>query len=360
MPTRTSLSEPLVVACDESGNDGENNLKGNASVYVHASVVISTEIAQELMDEVRAKTRSKAVELKSKTLLQHKNQAVAQWLLAHPELEDRCSLVFIHKQFFTVSKLFDSTVEEVAHSLGEDMYESGAALSGATILFFAGPDAFGPQWFALLDAFEAFLRSATADIARQRLDELVARFLDILTTSESPIRDFLGMAFTGIQHLEGLSRLQLGEGIADRLRTADPLLAALGATVNEWKIRSGRPITVVHDEAKALTPGRIDWLKDAVQHPERVAASMAGTGVDVADFVLVDSRTDPRIQVADLLAGLGRAVAQDILVGKSHPLLPGVESMQSRFSIWPVRDHLDPQNARETVSNTRQLFVGDQ
>ncbi|XPP25642.1 MAG: DUF3800 domain-containing protein [Leucobacter sp.] len=355
----SSLNDPLVIACDESGNDGENNLKGNASVYVHASVAISTEIAQEVMDEVRAKTRSNTVELKSKTLLQHKNQAIAQWLLAHPELEDRCSLVFIHKQFFTVSKLFDSTVEEVAHSLGQDMYESGAALSGATILFIAGPDAFGTQWFELLDAFEAFLRSATADIARQRLEELVARFLDILTTSESPIRDFVGMAFTGIQHLERLSKLQLGQGIEDRLRTADPLLAALGATVNEWKIRSGRPITVVHDEAKELTMSRIGSLKDAFQHPERVAASMAGTGIDIADFVLVDSKADPRVQVADLLAGVGRAVAQDLLVGKSHPLLSDVEPMQSRFSIWPVRDHMDPQNARKTVSDSRRLLVGD-
>ncbi|WP_454810387.1 DUF3800 domain-containing protein [Paenarthrobacter nitroguajacolicus] len=360
MLIRTNTVEPLVIACDESGNDGENNLKGNSSVFVHASVAISTEAAQELMDEVRARTRSMTVELKSKTLLQPRNQAVAQWLLEHPELTDRCSLLYVHKQFFTVSKLFDSTAEEVAHAFGEDMYGNGAALSAATILFFAGPGAFGPQWFALLDAFEAFLRSATADIARRRLDELVTRFLDILTTSESPVRDFLEMAFTGVQHLEGLSRLQLGEGIAERLRTADPLLAALGGTVNEWKIRSGRPIALVHDDAKELTPARVERLKDAIQHPERVAASMAGTGADVTDIRLVDSKADPRVQVADLLAGLGRAVAEGLLAGKPHQLLPGLEPMQSRFSIWPMPDHVHPQNARATANESRQLLVGDQ
>lgn len=360
MAIRTDADDPLVIACDESGNDGENNLNGNSSVFVHASVAISKEVAQGLIDEVRASTRSRTDELKSKTILQPKNQAVAQWLLQHPELEDHCSLVFVHKQFFTVSKLFDSTAEEMAHSLGEDMYENGAALCAATILFFAAPGAFGPQWPAVLHAFEAFVRSADAVAAQQRLRDLVARFMDILTTSESPIVDFVGMAFTGIDHLEQFSQLQLGDGIAERLRTADPLLAGIGASINDWKIRSGRPVAVIHDEAKELTPARIQWLKDSLRHPERVAASMSGTGVDVADFVLVDSRTDARVQVADLLAGLGRVVAEGIAVGKEHPLMSSVGSFQSRFSIWPVRDHMHAEKARATVLESRQLLLGDQ
>ncbi|WP_110588736.1 DUF3800 domain-containing protein [Microbacterium suaedae] len=359
MATGTDTDDPLIIACDESGNDGENNLSGNSSVFVHASVAISEEVAQALIDEVRARTHSRTDELKSKTILQPKNQAVAQWLLQHPELEGRCSLVLVHKQFFTVSKLFDSTAEEMLHSLGEDMYENGAALCAATILFFAAPGAFGRQWPALLHAFEAFLRSSDAVVARQRLGALVARFIDIQTTSDSPILDFVGMAFAGIEHLEQLSQFQLGEGIAERLRTADPLLAGVGGSINEWKIRSGRPVSVVHDEAKELTPARIEWLKDSLRHPERVAASMAGTGVDVADFILVDSRLDARVQVADLLAGLGRVVAEDIVRGKEHPLLSGVGSLQSRFSVWPVRDHMDPHKARATISESRQLLVGD-
>lgn len=360
MAIRVSTKAPLVIACDESGNDGENNLNGNSAVFVHASVAISEEVAQGLMDEVRARTRSRTAELKSKTLLQTKNQGVAQWLLQHPELEDRCSLLFVHKEFFTVAKLFDSTAEEVAHSIGEDMYENGAALSAATILFFAGPGAFGSQWPALLRAFEGFLRSPDAAAAQQRLNGLVDKFMDILETGDSPIRDFVGMAFMGIEHLRQLSVLQLGEGIAERLRTADPLLASVGASINEWKIRSGRPIAVIHDEARELTPERIEWLKDSLRHPERVAASTAGAGVDVADFVLVDSRTDPRVQVADLLAGLGRVVAEGVAVGEEHPLLSSVGTLQSRFSIWPVRDHMDPQKARATGEESRRLLVGNQ
>lgn len=154
------------------------------------------------------------------------------------------------------------------------------------------------------------------------------------------------MAFMGIEHLRELSELQLGEGIAERLRTADPLLASIGASINEWKIRSGRSIAVIHDEARELTPARIGWVKDALRHPESVAASRVGAGAEVADFVLVDSRTDARVQVADLLAGLGRVVAEGAAIGDEHPLLPVVRVLLSRFSIWPVRDHMDPQKAR--------------
>jgi hypothetical protein len=36
-------------------------------------------------------------------------------------------------------------------------------------------------------------------------------------------------------------------------------------------------------------------------------------------FRQVDSRTDPRVQVADLLAGVARKVAADELLGRSDP-----------------------------------------
>ena len=36
-------------------------------------------------------------------------------------------------------------------------------------------------------------------------------------------------------------------------------------------------------------------------------------------FRQVDSRTDPRVQVADLLAGVARKVATDELLGRSDP-----------------------------------------
>ena len=147
----------------------------------------------------------------------------------------------------------------------------------------------------------------------------------------------------GITHLLDLSKLQLGEGIEGRLRTADPLIAAIGATILEWTIKSRRPIAMVHDDAKTLTPSRIDLLKDSLWRPERVAASRAGTGSELVGITHVDSRSDSRVQVADLLAGLGRAVAEAVAEGDSHPLL----------------QYVDPQKARATMTESHQLLVGE-
>ncbi|MBC9936938.1 MULTISPECIES: DUF3800 domain-containing protein [unclassified Leucobacter] len=358
MPPLPSTVEPLVVACDESGNDGENNLNGNSAVFVHASTSVSIDVAQALMDEVRWRTRSQSAELKSKTLLQAKHQGTALWLLEHPELVGKCSLNFVHKQFFVVSKLFDATAEELAHSLGEDMYAGGGALAGATILFFMAPQAFGEAWFEALNSFERFLRASSADVASEYLDELATTLVRILMSTDSPVRDVLGPVLAGIAHLKSLSRLQLGDGIEERMRTADPLICAVGGAVHEWKIASGRPVRMVHDDAKTLTPARVQWIKESLAHPEWVADSMAHSDVNLVDIELVDSRTDPRVQVADLLAGLGRLVGEDLVAGgEPHPLLEQIGVMQSRFSVWPVAEHMKVDAARATMDESRQLHV---
>ena len=53
----------------------------------------------------------------------------------------------------------------------------------------------------------------------------------------------------------------------------------------------------MHDEQSALTAGRLTRLREA----------LVGDGVSpLAGLVTVDSRDDPRVQVADLLAGMAR------------------------------------------------------
>lgn len=65
--------KPIIVACDESGNDGKNLLTGSTSVFTHASVTMTKEKAARIIKEVRAKTGNQSVELKSKTLLDRKH-----------------------------------------------------------------------------------------------------------------------------------------------------------------------------------------------------------------------------------------------------------------------------------------------
>ena len=79
----------------------------------------------------------------------------------------------------------------------------------------------------------------------------------------------------------------------------EPLLPALAETVLYWS-GGHRRVLVIHDEQSALTPGRLRRLQLALADgPESAISPLAG-------LVTVDSRDDPRVQVADLLAGLAR------------------------------------------------------
>lgn len=340
-----TIKAPLTVACDESGNDGENLLAGSSPIFAHASVTVSKDQAAEIMDEVRGRTGGQSVELKSKTLLQQKHESTARWLLEHPDLARAYSLHLTHKRYFLVTKLFDATIEELANDYGYDMYADGSALCGANILFFTAPPSYGEKWNALLLAFQQFLRAKSSNDARSTLVALDAEFVKVLADRDAPPRIFLNMAHQGVAHLRSLSQLQLGKGIDHRLRALDPLIPAVGAAVVFWSSESGRPVEIVHDEAKELTPERASAMRKSLAAPEIVAPHRAGEGVELASISLVDSKLDERVQVADLLAGLARVVGEALISGQEHPLLNLVEKHMSELSIWPNPALMDPKYA---------------
>jgi hypothetical protein len=80
----------------------------------------------------------------------------------------------------------------------------------------------------------------------------------------------------------------------------DPLLPAIVRAVEHWGA-GGRPVAIAHDRQTTLSPERVVTLY-------RSAAGFAG-------LQQVDSFTDPRVQVADFLAGVARKIASDQLKG---------------------------------------------
>lgn len=340
---------PLVVACDESGNDGENLLAGQSTVFAHASVILAPDNAAELMDEIRARTRSHTTELKSKTILQPRHEATAKWLLSHPSIEGCASVHLTHKKYFVVSKLFDSTAEELAHQLGHDIYETGVALAGANLLFYLAPQTYGVSWDKLLMTFQQFMRAKDEVQAQEHLTRLVGITVELLRDEDAIVRDVLDTVFSGLSHLRSLSKLQLGQGVDERLRTMDPLIAAVGATVRLWGSASGRSVELLHDAAKELTPVKIEWARRSLARPEDIAPSRQGLGTELTRVRLVDSKDDPRVQVADLLAGVGRAVGESMVTEQEHPLGRSLVPIVSGASLWPSQENMNVENARNVM-----------
>jgi hypothetical protein len=92
----------------------------------------------------------------------------------------------------------------------------------------------------------------------------------------------------------------------------EPMLPALAETVLFWS-GGQRQVVVIHDEQSALTAGRLGRLRQAL-------ADGAGAS-PLAGLVMVDSRDDPRVQVADLLAGVARRLPEIVDDGPLQPFL---------------------------------------
>ncbi|MGV9252710.1 DUF3800 domain-containing protein [Streptomyces sp. NPDC003697] len=278
----------LEVACDESGSDGENLTGGNTDVFAHASVRLPVAVAAGCVREIRDRIRSPAEEYKANHLLREKHRAVLEWLLSPAgPLYGHAHVHLTEKAFFVVDR-----------ALGVLLGDSAEA----TALYRAGPAAFGGEpWRHFLEAANHLLRVRhTADPAAPADDFL--RAVEALRGRPCDAR----VAAT-------LARLAGSRARADdfRTRTLDgpavapllnPLLPAIVRTAAHWSADGG-PVRLVHDQQNMLTADRVEWIVRTARQE----------GIHLAGLRLVDSREDPRVQLADFLAGIARKLASDEL-----------------------------------------------
>ncbi|WP_143235032.1 DUF3800 domain-containing protein [Paractinoplanes atraurantiacus] len=282
LPAAARPGAVVEIACDESGFSGTNLLDPASPVITHASVDLSTGEAVKLIAEVRGRFPFAPYELKSGKFLR-RPQAL-EWFLG--ALHGRSHVHAVDKELFLVTRIVDLL-------LGEPSYAAGTCLaqrhrSAALALYQAGREA-GDDWTAFLTAF--------VDLAREKRRRPVERFLRA--------RD----ALPGHAVLSELTDDRVWT-LAARLDSDDrslppplePLLPALAETVLFWS-RGDRQVLVTHDEQSALTAGRLVRLQQALA---------GGDGPSpLAGLTMADSRQDPRVQVADLLAGAARRSGSD-------------------------------------------------
>ncbi len=296
-------AEPIELACDESGSEGENLVGGNTDVFAHASVAVTWERARDCLVELRDRIGSPATEYKANHLLRAKHGSTLEWFLGPSgPIRGQAQVHLTDKRYLLVDRLVAALLED-------------ADTDTATTLYRQGPAAFGPDsWLAFLVASNGLMRS------RNLLG------LDASVEAFGRATDDLGLARpTG----------RLG-GIVNRLRQAgprarayraqldaspasipvlDPLIPAIVATVVSWS-RGGRAVSVVHDETNTLTALRVDEIKSIVEKQAPPGVEDIARG-ELVDLRLVDSQADPRVQLADFLAGVARTMASDELHGRS-------------------------------------------
>ncbi|MER5419689.1 DUF3800 domain-containing protein [Streptosporangium roseum] len=296
----------LEIACDESGSEGGKLIGGNTDVFAHAGVRLSAESAAECIRETRDRIRSPATEYKANHLLREKHRPVLEWLLGPlGPIYGNAHVYLIDKTFFAVGKVVDLLVGEVAYAADTAPRRDRQAEVMAVTLYREGQRAFGRErWNAFLESFNDLMRAKTSADAFFRTV------------------DVLGLAGAGGRVGEIMELLRRARPHADSFRARllddpkmmpalDPLIPAIVQAVVHWG-EGGNPVSIVHDEHNALTDKRIAQLKEMFgeSHPNGLRHAPTGR---LTSLRLVDSRSDPRVQVADFLAGVARKIASDEL-----------------------------------------------
>ncbi|MCW3820600.1 hypothetical protein ONA91_39830 [Micromonospora sp. DR5-3] len=311
-PVDATSGAVVEIACDESGFSGTNLLDPATPVITHASVDLCGDEAAELVATLRSGFRFSPNEFKSRQFLRRPEAGEAlEWFLA--ALRGRAHVHLVDKQYFLVTRIVDLLLTEPSYAAGTRLTQEHRP--AALALYRAGRSA-GPDWSLLLAAFVEMLRTKRRDRPDHRS---VERFFQ---AREGLLRHALGAPAEAV--LLGLDRTRVA-GVQARLHGYDrsippplePMLPALAETVLFWS-GGKRRVLVTHDEQSALTADRLRRL-------QRVLADGAGLPPagesPLAGLVTVDSRDDPRVQVADLLAGVARRMPGIVDDGPLQPLL---------------------------------------
>ncbi|WP_328875831.1 DUF3800 domain-containing protein [Streptomyces sp. NBC_00287] len=281
------------VCCDESGSDGENLTGGNTDVFAHASVRLPVPVAAAYVQEIRDRIRSPASEYKANHLLREKHRAVLEWLLAPSgPIHGTAQVHLTEKAYFVVDRAVDLLLDDATRALP---------------LFRQGRDLFGDE------RWREFLQAANQLLRVRNYGEPEAP-VDAFFHTVGALRP---MAAAG-EVAETLGRIAAARSRADSYRAAlptlipvlNPLLPAIVATAAYWSA-GGAAVRIVHDRQNMLTPERIAWIEERARR----------SGIRLAGVHLVVSREDPRVQLADFLAGIARKIASDELNGRGDPAL---------------------------------------
>ena len=305
------------IACDESGFSGTNLLDPATPVITHASVDLRVGEAVGLIAALRSGYRFSPNEFKSGQFLRSPKAGEAlEWFLA--ALRGRAHVHLVDKEYFLVTRIVDLFLAEPSYAAGTRLTQNQRP---AALALYRARRPAGSDWGIFLAAFVELVRTKRRRPPDRRALERFFHARDAL------VRDGLGAQAEGVLH--GLGRTRAW-AVLTRLRDEDrsippplePMLPALAETVLFWS-GGQRRVLVIHDEQSALTAGRLRRLQQVLA--DGAASSPAGASSParlspLAGLVMADSRDDPRIQVADLLAGMARRLP-GIVDGPLQPFL---------------------------------------
>lgn len=309
--TQTSLE----IACDESGWEGSNLAAANSEVIAHAGIRLDIDSAAEIIRTLRGRSGHQTIEYKASHLLRARGGPdLAGFLGPSGPVHGRARVHLTHKSCFLLGRVLDLFFGDSVDAATLGLRPDPQLTIIASQLCRTGPDTFGRErWQAFLAVINTVLHAER----RRRVREPVDAFFDQIERLR-----ILGDLHTDRRDAYRARTRLLDEHVLEPV--LEPLIPALARTVLHWG--DGRqPVVIVHDEQSALTERRMRRIEQILASPPLEVIRLPARG-HFLRLRQVDSRVDPRVQVADLLAGVARKVATDDLLGQGDPELTALLS----------------------------------
>jgi hypothetical protein len=319
----------LQVVGDESGSDGENLSRPTHQIFSYGTTSLTLADATSLVVETREaigstgdEARSSAELKSSKLFKKHRPIAEALFEVGGP-LEGKASIYLADKVKFLAGKMVSLLIEEYQYALQRPL---GIELESAVaneLVDWVLPTLATPIRERLLDSFNKLCRSYKTDYApaNRATDFIDALRLAIVSASSnrraSQMLDWLWRARSEVYEVERDT---------SQTRDLEPMLPTLLVVATTWNdLLGGEEFEIHMDEYQQMTPLMLDIVKLNARHL---------WNVDLRDIIQVTSKDDPRVQVADWIAGAGRIAAGELLAGRSSRLgelvLPFVDENSMR------------------------------
>lgn len=294
---------------DESGFTGEDLLSANQPLFAcatsdldidEACKIISSSFGRLNVDELKyAKLRRNP---------RHKERIVELVRIVSAD-PNRSAVWIAHKEFSLVTLIVDWWMEPLAYKGGFNLYENGANLAMANMLFCCLGGFWSHQFRRnLLGHFQDMIRVRTPNAFR-RCEALVTTAMGKADDNRREVLRYFWPSFVllGFEHVRDLPE-----------RVLDVALPGLIFLGHLWRGRHSGPWEVVHDQSSNMAKQK--WLWDALSSPNLPAARFANPGgvqqfpMNVISTRFGDSKSEAQLQICDILAGATAA----LLWGRVH------------------------------------------
>ncbi|MBB5940398.1 DUF3800 domain-containing protein [Streptomyces zagrosensis] len=326
-PTDDRAGAGRWIAIDESGYHGDQ-LYGGDRYMILGSVAIDDADAAAIVDTLRVEAgiQKSAAELKFQKMFAgpaagRRRHLLGDLLAPDGPLHDRASVYVIDKHYFVAAKLVDLLLEERFNAMGIDIVMNGVARQFALDLATEGPRAMGRDGFDRLIATAVGFfskKNRTGDhVTVDELFTVIQQCHAYARRREAPqakkAAQVLEMLRTTRPEAEAFARERPSEatptgehGLLDD--STDPLVTAVPTVILHASIRHGGKLQVLADDQRLLTDDKLDVLERGATAVGLVQGLIEQSHLQ--NLVRGRSVDHASLQLADLVAGAGRAVAR--------------------------------------------------